>query len=236
MVPAVAGLQLPRAVTTTLSVERQIVPGLDALIAVTDRRVSRVATLHVPRASGTLLVDSTGQGVYQDAQVAVRRTWPDDQQLFVSYVRSSLEGELNEFAAVFQSLDAPLLQPGGMSHLVTDAPNRFLAWGTFNLPRRIVVSPMAEWRSGFRFSKLDAAYEYDSVANGQSFPAFFTLDMIVYKTFIVRRRAADLGFQLFNATNHKNPRDVYPVVDGAQPSQFDNSVGSTFRGYMRLRW
>jgi hypothetical protein len=60
--------------------------------------------------------------------------------------------------------------------------------------------------------------------------------MIVYKTFSVLHRSADLGFQLFNATNHHNPRDVNPVVDGALPGQFDNSVGPVLRGYMRLKW
>jgi hypothetical protein len=236
MRPVIGSLQLPRAVAATISVERKIGPRLDALVALTDRRVSRIARLHVPGVSGPMTVDSTGLGRYRDAQVAVRRTWAREQQLFVSYVRSSLEGELNEFAAAFQSMDAPLLQQGGMSHLVTDAPNRVLAWGTFSLPRRIVASPMAEWRSGFRFSALDARYEYDGLANAQSFPNFFTLDMIVYKTFSVLHRSADLGFQLFNATNHHNPRDVNPVVDGALPGQFDNSVGPVLRGYMRLKW
>jgi hypothetical protein len=133
-------------------------------------------------------------------------------------------------------MDTPLLQQGEMSHLATDAPDRVLAWGTFNLPRRIVVSPMAEWRSGYRFSTVDARYEYDGLANARSFPDFFTLDMVVYKTFSVLRRSADLGFQLQNATDHRNPRDVNPVVDGALPGRFDNSLGPTLRGYMRFKW
>ena len=55
------------------------------------------------------------------------------------------------------------------------------------------------------------------------------------QTFTVRRRSADLGVQVFNLTNHRNPRDVYPVVDAPRFGQFTNSVGPIFRGYMLLR-
>jgi hypothetical protein len=236
MRPSTRGLQLPRAVAATISVERQLVPGLDALVAFTDRYSSRIAKLDVPSVSGTLTVNSKGTGTYREMQFAVRRTWADDQQIFVSYVRSSLQGDVNEFAAVFQSMDAPLLQQGGMSRLATDAPNRVLAWGTFNLPRRIVVSPMTEWRSGFRYSPLNTRYDYGGAPNAGTFPAFFTVDMVAYKTFTVQKRSANIGFQLFNVTNHSNPRDVYPVVDGERPGQFTNSVGPILRGYMALKW
>jgi hypothetical protein len=236
MHPVTGRLQLPRAVAGTISVERQLLPGLDALVASTDRRSSRMATLHVPSVSGNLTVDSTGLGTYREVQFAIRRTWADEQQLFVSYVRSSLQGEVNEFAAVFQSMDTPLLRQSRMSRLATDAPHRVLAWGTFNLPRRIVVSPMTEWRSGFRYSPLNTRYDYEGAPNAGSFPPFFTVDMVVYKTFTVQKRSANIGFQLFNVTNHNNPRDVYPVVDGQPPGQFANSVGPVLRGYLALKW
>ena len=41
-----------------------------------------------------------------------------------------------------------------------DAPNRMLAWGTFNLPKRVVVSPVIEWHDGFPYSAVDSRYFY----------------------------------------------------------------------------
>ena len=215
--------------------ERQLFPGLDAQVALTNRQSSRLATLDVPRASGDIAVESTGSARYREVQVSVRRTWALEQQLFVSYVRSYGKGELNDFATVFQDLDAPLVQPGGVSWLPSDARDRILAWGTFNLPRRVVISPVTEWRSGFPYSAVDARYLYAGSPNGRRFPSFVATDIVVYKTFTVRKRSADLGVQVFNLANHRNPRDVYSVVGAPAFGQFTNSVGPILRGYMLLK-
>ena len=234
--PTVDRLRLPRARAATFQIERQLRPGLDGQIGITDRRSTRLATLYVPVSSGPAIVRSTGTGSYREVQVSVRKIWQQDQQLFVSYVRSSARGELNDFVALFQSLDAPLLQPGGSSRLPADARHRWIAWGTFNLPRRIVVSPVVEWHSGFPYSVVDERYRYLGVPNDATFPAFMAADFVVFKTFTVRRRSADLGIQLFNATNHFNPRDVYPVAGAPRFGNFTNSVGPILRGFMLLKW
>jgi hypothetical protein len=168
--------------------------------------------------------------------VSTRRTWANDQQVFVSYVRSSAQGELNDFTEVFRGMDSPLVQPGGMARLTTDARNRVLMWGTFNLPQRVVVSPVVEWRSGFLFSAVNQRYLHEGTPNSRAFPAFVSTDMVVYKTVTVRKRTADLGVQLFNLTNHRNPRDVYAVLGTPRAGQFANSVGPILRGYMLLKW
>jgi hypothetical protein len=74
------------------------------------------------------------------------------------------------------------------------------------------------------------------VPNSREFPAFVSTDMVVYKTVTVRKRTADLGVQLFNLTNHRNPRDVYAVLGTPRAGQFTNSVGPILRGYMLLKW
>jgi carboxypeptidase family protein len=234
--PMVERLRMPRAVAATIGVERQLRPGLDAQLGYTERRSTRLPTLDVPRTSGQLFVRSDGVSRYREVQIAARRTFEHDQQLFVSYVRSVSNGELNDFAALTQGFDAPLVQPGGLSRTGADSPNRVLAWGTFNLPRRVVVSPVVEWRDGFPYSNVDARYFYAGDPNSQRYPAFMSTDLVVYKTFTAKGRNADVGFQLFNATNHFNPRDVYPVVGDPRWGAFTNSVGPILRGYMLLKW
>lgn len=235
--PAVQRLRLPNAFAFTLQVERQLRPGLDAQAGFTRRRSTRLATLEVPRGGGALAVVSNGRSTYEEFHVSVRQVWHDSQQLFVSYVRSSAHGELNDFMTLFAGFDQPLLQPGGMSRLAADAPNRWLAWGTVNTPLwGIVVSPVMEWHSGFPYSVVDERYFYRGEPNGAAFPAFMAVDMIAYKTVTYKKRAADVGIQLFNVTNHKNPRDVYPVSGARRYGTYTNSVGPILRGFMMIKW
>ncbi len=98
LVPEVSGLRRPKAVAAVLGVERQFAPGLDGQISLTHRTSTNIATFRVPEGSGSLVLNSSGSGSYQEIQVSARRTWVNDQQIFVSYVRSSAEGELNDFS------------------------------------------------------------------------------------------------------------------------------------------
>ena len=215
MQPTVGGLRLPRAVAVTIGIERQLLPRLDAQVALTRRDSTRLATLHVPSESGPLIVNSSGYGDYQEAQFSVRRTWDRDQQVFASYVRSAAHGDVNDFAVLFQALDAPLVQPGGMARLASDARDRVVVWGTFNVPGRVVVSPVTEWRSGFPYSVLSDRYLYLGVPNTASFPSFYSTDLVVYKTFTVGRRLSESRRP---AVQPGQPRESTRCVPGGERS------------------
>jgi len=234
--PVVGRLRLPHAKALVLSLERRLARGLDAQVMLTRRRSSHLATLRVPTHSGAMSVESNGRGSYDELQLSARRAWGGQQQLFLSYTLGSSFGELNDFSTLFQSMDVPLVQPGGQARTASDARHRLLAWSTLNLPSRVVISPVMEWRSGFPYSAVDARYFYDGAPQSGSFPAFFAVDTVAYKTFTVKQRDTDLGIQIFNLTHHTNPRDVYPVVSAPRFGQFGNSIGTTVRGYMLLKW
>jgi len=95
------------------------------------------------------------------------------------------------------------------------------------MPFDFVASPVVEWHSGFPYSAVDSRYFYAGEPNMSSFPAFMSVDLIAYKTVTFRTRAADVGVQLFNLTNHSNPR-LY--------GRFANSVGIIVRGFMTIKW
>jgi hypothetical protein len=138
--------------------------------------------------------------------------------------------------ALFEPLAVPVVQPAGRARLSSDARHRIVTWATLNLPRRVVISPTAEWRSGFPYSPVDSRYSFTGAPNSRTFPAFFATDLVAYKTVTVWKRSADIGVQLFNVTGHRNPRDVYAVVGGPRYGQFANSVGLVVRGYMLMKW
>jgi hypothetical protein len=93
-----------------------------------------------------------------------------------------------------------------------------------------------EWRSGFPYSVLDARRQIVGTPNSSSFPAFFSLDLTVDKTLTIKRKRVKLNVQLFNATNHSNPRDVFAVAGAPRFGTFVNSVGPTLRGDIGVDW
>ena len=235
-VPAVSGLPLPRADAFALEVEHRITPTLELQAAVRQRNSSRLPTVDVPVAGGITPILGTGEGRYRELQLALRKTWPNESQLFVSYVRSSSIGDINDFGSLFINLDAPLLEPGAPAPTSADAPHRLRGWATFSLPFRSVVSPSVEWRTGFPYSALDAYQHVAGAPNGERLPNYFSADLTAFKTFDLFKRKMDLGLQIFNFTSHFNPRDVISVVDSPRYQTYASSFGITFGGYMQVRW
>ena len=181
-------------------------------------------------------VASTGTSEYKEFAISARQTWRADRELFVSYVRSSSIGDVNDYGTLVTNLDVPLFEPAGQAPMPTDAPHRIRSWATFQFPHEIAVSPAVEWRTGFPYSVFDVYRHYVGDANSERFPNYFSLDLTTFKTFDIIGRKWDLGLQFFNVTAHFNPRDVIAVAGTPQFGQFTNSFGVTLGGYMRVRW
>jgi hypothetical protein len=179
---------------------------------------------------------SSGTSIYKEFAVSVRQTWRADRELFVSYVRSTSVGEINDYGTLITNLDAPLFEPAGQAPMPTDTPHRLRSWATFQFPHEIVVSPALEWRTGFPYSLYDVYRHYVGDPNSERFPNYFSLDITTFKTFDILSRKWDLGLQFFNVTGHFNPRDVISVVNTPRFGEFNNSFGVTLGGYMRVRW
>jgi len=119
--PTIRDLRLPRAVALSVGVERQVRPGLDVQVSVTERNSIRLTTLDVPAQSGPLTATSSGTARYQELQLSVRRRFEHDQQIFVSYVRSDAKGEPTIFRTLFQDSTHRSCSRGPI-RLSTDAP------------------------------------------------------------------------------------------------------------------
>lgn len=234
--PTLLPLVLPRADGYAFDVEHRLTPRLELQAGVRARNGSHLPTVGVSPSGGALVLASTGTSRYRELQVSARQQWRPDAQAFVSYVWSSSRGDVNDFGTLYTSLTTPLIQPGGDAPTPGDVPHRLRGWATFGLPRRVVVSPAIEWRTGFPYSVLDLARFYADAPNNARFPNYFSLDVTVFKTFDIFGRSADLGLQVFNITNHFNPRDVIPVEGSSRFQSFSNAFGTTLGGYMQVRW
>jgi hypothetical protein len=234
--PVVSGLALPRAFAANVRLARAVSPGWDASLGVGFRQASRLATLDVLPDLGLLRVTSNGRSDYREAEVGLRHTWGKAGVFFVSYTFSSAKGELNDFSSLFANGDIEVLQGGGMSRLSTDTPHRLLAWSVIDLPKGFGISPALEWRSGFPYSTLDTAWRYAGAPNDASFPPSFSLNLVVDKRLVVKRRPIRLNVQMFNLTNHFNPTQVFSVLGSPRYGTFTNSVGLTVRGDITVGW
>ena len=234
--PALGDLPLPRADAAALEIEHHFTSTLEMQGAVRARNGSRLPTVHVPDASGRAWLTGSGETRYREAQVSVRKTWPNASQVFISYVRSSTIGEVNDFGTLFTNLDAPLIEPAGRAPTAADVPHRLRAWATYSLPHKIVFSPAVDWRTGFPWSALTIDQHYAEPPNSQRYPAYFSLDVTTFKTFELLGHEMDLGLQFFNLTARANPRDVVQVVDSPNFRQYADTFGVTLAGYMQVRW
>jgi hypothetical protein len=234
--PVARSLELPRADGFALEVERRIRPGLEAQAAVRVRTGSHLPTVLVGPSGGDAVLASTGDSLYRELQISVRQVWTPEAQLFASYVHATSRGESNDFGSMFTNLDTPLIEPGQTAPTTADVPDRLRAWATLTLPLRVVISPALDWRTGFPYSVQDIYRHYVGGVNTERLPAHFAVDLTAFKTFDVFSRKFDLGLQIFNLTNHFNPRDVIAVVPSPRFGELTNNPGITFGGYMQVRW
>jgi hypothetical protein len=146
--------------------------------------------------------------------------------LFLSYVKSRSTGELNDFGTIYHDLREPVLLDSEYSLQAFDVPHRILVWGVLQLPKGITVVPGFEWRQGFPYTNFNEDWTVSGERNrGGRFPSVFAVDLRVTKEISLLGKRLRVGFQLFNLTNHYNPRDVQSNRASPTFGEFSNSRG-----------
>jgi hypothetical protein len=98
------------------------------------------------------------------------------------------------------------------------------------LAHGITIVPGVEWRSGFPYTVFTEDYEVVGERNrGGRFPTFFSADLSVMKALTFKKKSFRVGFQIFNLTDHYNPRDVYSNQASSNFGQFADSVDFSIR-------
>jgi hypothetical protein len=169
-----------------------------------------------------LVLNGNGTSRYRQLEVTGRVTLGEGRhQFFLSYVHSKARGDVNEFNTYIGNYPFPVVRPNQYGRLGADLPHRFLAWGTMNLPKKIRVSPIIEYRSGLPFSVTDARQNYVGEVNAQRFPRFMSFDMRVTKDFqLTPKYGLRVSLRGFNLTNHFNALDVHRNVGDPLYGQF----------------
>lgn len=226
---AAPGLRTP--LSDAWNVELDRILATDLMLRVTYQERHGKRELVVDAADARLSLSSGGRSYSRTFEVTVRRRLERNGEITVSYVRSKARGSLNDFVSLFGTTRDPIIRPNEFSRQPFDAPNRFLAWGVINLPRTITIAPTIEYRQGFPYTVLDEEQQVVGSRNrGGRFPNLFTLDLQATKEIrLTRTRRARVGVQLFNLTDHFNPRDVQNNLGSPAFGAFANSADRQVR-------
>ncbi|WP_246602114.1 TonB-dependent receptor [Chloracidobacterium validum] len=184
---------------------------------------------------GSVRLFNTGRATYRAVEVTADVKLTPRHTFVVSYVRSKARAELNDLISYFGDTPNPILRPNQFGNAPIDAPNRFFARGVFALPGDITLAPIFEWRDGFPYSVVDEAQNFVGRRNADPtrYPRFMAIDLAVTKKIRlpqwVRRgmfgrkidvEAVSVTVNIFNLTNHFNPRNVFANTGAPQFGTF----------------
>ena len=165
-----------------------------------------------------LELSNTGSGRYHEFESTLRIRARSNTDINITYVHSVSHGDLNSLGDVYVPFEEPVIRPNFFASLPSNIPDRFVTWGRFNIPWKIVASPVLDIHSGFPYSDLDERQRYVGFPDTLRFPTFVSLDLEMYKEFRIRfipwvRDHPLRGIlRVYNVTNYPNPRDVYNNV------------------------
>lgn len=172
-----------------------------------------------------------GQASYRALELTAKFVLAKSEPFYVSYVRSKAFGDLNDFNTYYGDFGFPIIRFNHSSNLSTDVPNRLLAWGSIPLPKKILLSPIVEWRTGFPYSIISETQNFVGIRNAdnQRFPNFFSIDAEVSKDIqVTKKYAVRLSLKGFNLSNHFNPRNIRNNLGDPQFGNFLNSYNRYF--------
>src|SRR5581483_7309918 len=156
------------------------------------------------------LLSGNGTGRYRQFDVTARLRSSHKRELFFSFVRSRATGDLNDFAGYIGSFPNAIIHSNQVATLPTDLPNRFVAWGSLQLPHRFGLAPVFEYRNGFPYSLLNEHQHYVGTPNSHRFPNFLSADARLWRDFKVNSKySVRWAVSGFNLTNHFNPEATH---------------------------
>ncbi len=234
----------PRSTAWSVQVDRELTRRVLLRFGYEERRSRRDFLLELqasPAGESALVLSNRGGSRYREFQIVARLRLQEPHDLFLAYVRSRAEGDLNAFSAHIGNFHNPIIRPNEYARLPFEAPNRLLLWGDIRLPLDLLLSPVVDWRDGFPFSLVDEEQNFVGPRNrGGRFPRFFSLDLQITKgvtiPFFGKKYRTRLGVKIFNVTNHWNPRDVQNNIHSPAFGTFYNSVPRTFRGKFEIEF
>jgi len=174
------------------------------------------------------VLGASGSAHTRQAEFTARIGAASNRQFFFSYVRQYAYGDISDANSYLGNYPFPVVRDGLTASLPSEIPNRFLLWGSYAFPRKIMVTPHVEFRNGFPYQPTDVFQQYVAATYGPQyrFPRYFSLDLRVSKDIQVdAKHAVRLSGTVRNLTNHFNPLEVHSNIADPQYGVFFGNNG-----------
>jgi hypothetical protein len=234
-------LRMPSATAWHLQWDRRVNRDVTARVVYQEQHGSGEPVIGVDntpeRAALVLRSDGVSRTRSLETTVGYRASRTGDS-VYLSYVRASSVGNLNDFVSLAGVIKEPFVQADEVGPLPASVPHRLLAWGLLKLPSRITVAPFVEVRNGFPYSPIDDDWRYVGPRNSEHFPLFVSFDVFVNKVFKLPGRlpSARIGLKCFNLTGAQDARDVQRDLARVDYRTFYNPLLRQIRGSFELMW
>jgi hypothetical protein len=224
----------PYSVAWNVSFEREVNRFLLLRVKYLQSHEQNMITLQpeVVQNQNAFVLGDSGLARTRQAEFTARIGAPSNRQFFFSYVRQYAHGDISDANSYLGNYPFPVVRNGLTASLPSEIPNRFLLWGSYAFPKKIMVSPHAEFRNGFPYQPTDVFEQYITATAGPQyrFPRYFSLDMRVAKDIQVdSKHAFRLSGTVRNLTNHVNPLEVHSNI--ADP-QYGDFFGNNHRRFV----
>lgn len=222
----------PRTFTWSVEVEREIRRNVRLRVSYLDSQTRNLFVadplVHSSGGNSILALANTGAARYRRVEVNVHARPFERGDLNFTYIWSRSRGDLNTLSDTFMPFEAPVIRPNVAGILPSDAPNRLVTSGLFQLPFKLTLSPVVDVRTGLPYSNIDTLQNYVGVPNGLRFPTYFSLDGRIYREFPLRlpfmkrstKRKFRFGVYSLNLTNRRNAHDIYNNITAPRFGQF----------------
>ena len=223
----VSPLEVPRATIWNVEYDHRFARSVFLKLNYLHRDGSRefIVSPSDPGEPPELRLASSGRSRYEETEATVRVGATDARHVAVTYVRSLSSGNLNAYDLYFGNLRNPIIRPDEYSRVAVDVPHRVVARAVVPLPRRWVLSPMVEVRSGFPHSIVDEDQNFVGPRNaGGRFPVFYTIDFNLLRHVTIKKREAMIGVRVWHLLNSFMPRDVQANIDSPAFGSFYNTI------------
>ena len=177
-----------------------------------------------------LVLSGAGEMQRRQFEFTARLGAHKERDFFVSYVRQFARGDITDASTYLGNFPFPVVRSPIVASTAGEIPNRFLFWGTSNLPWRMHISPHVEFRNGFTWQPVDQLQNYvslPSTAPQPRYPDYLSADARIAKDIsIPSQHAIRLSLTVRNVTNHDNPLQVHNNVSDPQYASFFGNYGT----------
>jgi hypothetical protein len=232
---AALGTSAPRSATWDLSFEHRFNKTWAIRSSMMERRGANELLVRpvVTEGIGTFVLDSSGTSLYRDAEIGVQfNSAPADFSL--TYVRSIARGDLNTLTNFYDSVMWPVIGANAYAAANADVPHRLFGRGRFQPTDRWLITGVADWRTGFPYSAVNASLDFVGPRNALRFPNHFKTDLGVERHFTNMKWKPWIGVRMYNALDSFIPTDVQANLSSPAFGSFYNSEVQLIRLQIRF--